>query len=286
MVDALIRLLPSWPTVVTFVAAVWAFVQWRKSVQVNRAEMAERLLKRYLEDDVQEFFGVLDREADRWYEERFESADEGNIEFERKADAALLFFDRLCYLYMIGTISEYEISFFSYQITKLLNNDQAIQYFKFMRSHYNDSPFMNLVRYGAYKGIDKSPYNEVKVSWTCLRFLSFMPKFFDKRIPVAEKECKVKIGTLVRSDFLHAVQRVCLDGSKLGDLCDIAYSRMMFGIPYAVLAKQQDVDEKLNRRYYAFSFEINGELYRLCNHWHECNRENVVRWIVENGGGR
>lgn len=100
----------------------------------------------------------------------------------------------------------------------------------------------------------------------------------------------MKIGQLVRTELVYALENGYADPDEIKLLQTPDYSKDKFGILYPLLkkiasAKPLKEERRINGyyRYYAKMLTINNEYYVLCNDWYERPTNNdrpfLERWL-------
>ena len=289
--------------VATLIGGIFALVQWRNSVRQNRVVMVDKLMDEFFSDEVKSFFyDYVDRgNGEAWFEERFNKDSEEGMRFEQSVDRCFLLFDKLCYWYFTGVINESDSAIFGYQIMRLLHDEQTVKYLNSLETDsLIQNPFVNLIRYGAYKGLIGDPFDKYRVNafWKfrkqiVLKFSKFVGYASvcalhldstlrdDNGATTSSDNDKVgRISDLVRGQFKdEIVNRSKSNNDVLQNLCDERYSKQTFGICFPVLMKLRDITDRLYRRYYVNDIDINGVVYRLCNNWFERNRGDIEKWL-------
>jgi hypothetical protein len=103
---------------------------------------------------------------------------------------------------------------------------------------------------------------------------------------------EMKVGALVRMSLSRLIDNKLLDANEIERLKQFEYSNRMFNINYPFLKEyEQGISEKeqtmINgyRRYFAKPYQIDGELYFLCNDWYEDkNRSYFIAWLKKYKG--
>ena len=148
--------------IVAIIGAVFAYAQWKKSMQIKRAEYLYELLEKIRTDeDIREANYLFQYEDNLWYDEKFHNS--GNL--ERKVDKTLNFFSYICYLAYGDLITDEEFCLFDFDIKSALNDIQTKNYL-FNLYHFSNKsgrviPFYYLYQYGQDNNMfDEDFYNE------------------------------------------------------------------------------------------------------------------------------
>jgi hypothetical protein len=95
-----------------------------------------------------------------------------------------------------------------------------------------------------------------------------------------------KIGTLIKREFSHLIEKGILTEDIIEQLTDTKFSKETFKLRYAMLKKINNsqslyVQRMVNGygRYYSHKYEINGKKYLLCNDWYERSRIELLNWL-------
>jgi len=99
--------------------------------------------------------------------------------------------------------------------------------------------------------------------------------------PTAETN-EVKIGAMVREAFSILTDNELLKKEDVKQLCDLNYSKEIFGVIFPILQEKSDAPNEVNnpspKRYYSDTYLIDNKEYMLCNHWFERNRDAFEKW--------
>jgi hypothetical protein len=103
---------------------------------------------------------------------------------------------------------------------------------------------------------------------------------------------EMKVGALVRMSLTRLIDNELLDANEIERLKQSEYSKKMFNINYPFLKDyEQEISEKeqtmINgyKRYFAKPYQIDGQLYFLCNDWYEDkNRSYFIAWLKKYKG--
>lgn len=107
------------------VGGIFALIQWRKGTALKRAEYIKELTEKIRTDeDIFKTIYIFDYGV-QWYSSKFHQG--GDI--ERQVDRTLAYFSYILYLRNEKLISKKEFSFFSYDIERILCNNQLQDYF-------------------------------------------------------------------------------------------------------------------------------------------------------------
>ena len=123
--------------IVVIIGGIFAFVQWRKSLKLKKAEYIKELIDKIRSDsEIRDIIYTFDY-AIPWYNRNFHGS-----ETEKKTDKTLLYFSYICYLRDSKTIGEKEFNFFEYEIKRFMNNSDLQDYFYniYHFSNKNNSP--------------------------------------------------------------------------------------------------------------------------------------------------
>ena len=105
-------------------AAIYAGLQWRSNVHLERARYMEKLIEKITTDeDIVEILFMFEYNK-KWYDENFH----GSKEFELKMDKTLSFLSYICYLRTKEIITDAEFEFFKYQLARILSDNQLEDY--------------------------------------------------------------------------------------------------------------------------------------------------------------
>ena len=120
--------------------AYWGYRKWDVARKERKAEFLWRLLEKLREDEaIQRFEYAVDY-----------GKDVAKIE-EGLKDRVLSYMAYICYLNETGVVSDYEFSFFEYEITRAINNPKIKEYLDFIKgfSRRNNcrDPFVALNEY-------------------------------------------------------------------------------------------------------------------------------------------
>lgn len=117
--------------VVAIIALVFAIVQVVQSQRHKRAEFIINLYDEFIKDeDMMEMFYKI--EYDEFvYDANFHQSPE-----EKKLDKLLGHFDNICSLYKMGILSDDDMRFVKYNISRVVTNDNVQKYFCFLDSWY------------------------------------------------------------------------------------------------------------------------------------------------------
>lgn len=107
------------------VGGIFALIQWRKGTALKRAEYIKELTEKIRTDkDIFETIYMFDY-VEEWYNWDFHQSSD----VERKVDRTLTYFSYILYLRNEKLISKKEFSFFTYDIERILRNNQLQDYF-------------------------------------------------------------------------------------------------------------------------------------------------------------
>lgn len=110
--------------VLIIVGGIFAYYQWRKSVNLKRADYINELTEKIRTDEsIKETIYIFDYDIP-WYSKDFH----GSMETELKVDKTLSYFSYICYLKKQKIISKKEFKFFEYEIKRTLINNQVQDY--------------------------------------------------------------------------------------------------------------------------------------------------------------
>lgn len=106
------------------VGGIFALIQWKKSIALKRAEYIKELTEKIRTDeDIFKTIYMFDYGV-QWYNSEFHQSEK-----ERVVDRTLAYFSYILYLRNEKLISKKEFSFFSYDIERILRNNQLQDYF-------------------------------------------------------------------------------------------------------------------------------------------------------------
>ena len=133
------------------IGSFFAYFQWRKGVLLKRADYINELIEKIRSDDeIREVIYMIDY-GEQWYSREFHLSSE----LEKKVDKTLSYFSYICYLKKQKIISFTEFAFFEYQIERILNNNQIIDYlynlYHFSNGFNSAISFKYLFEYGEKK---------------------------------------------------------------------------------------------------------------------------------------
>ena len=155
-------------------AAVTAWVQWRKSCEVSRAEHLRDLLSAMKDSRIEKaYYRYIDgvdyggRDGDFYLGAlRFAEAGCPEENIEAAIDEMLLLFSSICHEHALGVIRDNEFEFFSYQIHRALAHREIKAYIKDLVDHavrHNHGfPFAPFVDEGAT--IEEAHYSSLRNS--------------------------------------------------------------------------------------------------------------------------
>lgn len=147
-------------SIAVVIGVIFGFHTWRKSMAIKRAEYVQSLREKFYDDkDVSEVIYTIDYGM-HWYDSSFH----GGTDMERKVDKTLSVCDHICYLYVNKLISGKEFEIFEYDLYRILNNDDFVDYLYNVSYWANNelnlkSPFSQLLQYSEKylkKGISDS----------------------------------------------------------------------------------------------------------------------------------
>lgn len=105
------------------IGGLFAFLQWRNSLKLKRAEYVKSLL-----DEIKTNKNIVnylfDYDAEKWYGPSFHNSGE----LERKIDTTLDFYSYICYLHNHCIIKQSDFNCFKYDIERIITNHQFIDY--------------------------------------------------------------------------------------------------------------------------------------------------------------
>lgn len=125
----------------------FAYFQWKKSIQIRRAEFLHQLLEKIrFDDDMVKSMHIIDYE-ENWYGFGFHKS-----EIERGLDKFLSYVDYICYLRYTKNIYKKEFQIFDYQIRRICSSSSCRCYlwnlYHFSRKQKSRCSFYNLICYG------------------------------------------------------------------------------------------------------------------------------------------
>jgi len=148
---------------IAFVLAggVFALTRWYAEIKTKRAKFMEKIyLRSRIDKEMAETMYKIDYDY-TWYDESFHGNRTG---LEYSVDKLLSFFDYICYLKKIRTITKNEFVVIQYRIIRIFNSPCVQSYlwnlYHFSKKNKADCSFKHLIDYGLIKGsIDKTEFN-------------------------------------------------------------------------------------------------------------------------------
>lgn len=282
-----LSILKDWlPVLATILGGIWALVEWRSSNREKRAEFLDSLMKRFYEKEIRDFFyRCIDEDEDGWY-------DRGrlNVEFMKQVDSAFAFFSYLCYLRLQGLIEEAEFENFSYQISRLLKNEQTWHYLLMLIKLEKDkqlrNPFNSLIEYGRRVGIDCELFAQFKNGDLPLDVVEKLEEKFSAN-SVAVNDLNIeplkneKIGHYIRRVVFPLVEQCCVSEDELLRLEQKEASHETFGLSYPFLVRQDKIVPMMREHYYVAIFSPYGDSFQICNEWKQRQYEKVRKWVKD-----
>ena len=137
------------------VGIVVGWVQWQKEKKYRRAQFLGEVLKGFTDKNwTKAFYNLIerpDKNACSFYDGEFKFnkvADMSSSEVENGIDYMLLWCNYLCYMKLNGNMADAEFMSLSYQINRILRNDDIQKYLNELRMWKNqDCPFSDLILY-------------------------------------------------------------------------------------------------------------------------------------------
>jgi len=144
-------ILDNWLTLVSLLLALigsgFALFQWKKAVQVRRAEFVHQIIERLrFNDELVKAMYNIDYEQN-WYYSGFH-----NSELEASIDKLFSYLDYICYLRSNNIISKKEFAIFQYKINRVCVSISTKEYlwnlYHFSKKNNADCSFQFLLNYG------------------------------------------------------------------------------------------------------------------------------------------
>lgn len=149
------------------IGGIVALYQWSKDVSTKRADYLDRLIERTRTDESIRalIYRVEYPGRNRWYNDDFHGS--GNLEME--IDQALSYYSYICYLSRNKIIGRKELSYFEYEISRILKDGQ-VQDYLYNLHHFTKGekrPFKHLFDYGKSKALfGKEFYDSRAYEWS------------------------------------------------------------------------------------------------------------------------
>jgi len=147
---------------VAAVALVLTYVQFCKRVKLEHAQQVFKMQESTRNKEIVDFFRMIDYgENQGWYDGFHQ-----NEKLEKMVDNALLLYNYIVYLQKQSLLTSKEFSYFSYEIDKIVSNEDVKRYFLFLHQYTKKAklPFKyeHLLQYGIEKGYIKSESFDLK----------------------------------------------------------------------------------------------------------------------------
>ncbi len=116
------------------IGLMFAAVELRLSAKVQRAQFLMDVTQRYFGDEsVRKFYYKVDYEKFEFDPASFIGSDD-----ERHLDTLVYTFDTMERLVRMGVLSDDDIRIFAFQASRLFNNPQVAEYFKWLDNEYRN----------------------------------------------------------------------------------------------------------------------------------------------------
>lgn len=123
----------------------FALYQWRKSLQIKRAEFLDKLIDKIRFDpNISEALYYIDYNP-LWYDRSFHGSDK-----EQNIDRLFSYLDYICYLHSTNIIKDVDFKIFKYHIFRVLKTGDKYLWNLYHYSSKNGTPcaFQNLIEFG------------------------------------------------------------------------------------------------------------------------------------------
>lgn len=142
----------------------FAYIQWRKSLKLKRAEYVKSLL-----DEIKtnkDIANYLFDYGEKWYGPSFHNSGE----LERKIDLTLDFNSYICYLRNHYIIKQSDFNCFKYDVERIITNHQFIDYcynlYHFSKKIKQPIPFYELFQYSKKRNcFDEEFWNSKSIKY-------------------------------------------------------------------------------------------------------------------------
>jgi hypothetical protein len=109
------------------------------------------------------------------------------------------------------------------------------------------------------------------------------PVLITKSQPADELSEELAIGELAQTQFRLLLEKDMLSNDMLGNLQNLEYCRITFGVNYPILKRLNDKinireERKINGHYRYYAKPINNFL--LCYEWYEKHRNALGKWLL------
>jgi len=154
---------------------LFAYLQWRKSVKLKRAEFLNQIIEKIrFDDEISKALYLIDYNQS-WYDENFH----GGSENEFLMDKLLSYLDYICYLIESHNIAKSEEKVLDYDIKRACENWSCQAYlwnlYWWAKSRQSTCSFQHLIDYGLSNNIIPE-YNFTIDSGKYPKYLNFVNK--------------------------------------------------------------------------------------------------------------
>ena len=276
----------TWSPIFASVAGgLWALFEWHRSNNEKRAEFLDAMLKRFYEDEIRDFFyRCIDSESQDWYDRGKE-----NVAFMKQVDSAFSFFSYLCYLRMKGLIEKKEFDFFSYQIDRLLNNQQTWHYLlsliEIEKEQKLKNPFSALMEYGhssgfnaeifaryEVNGLPDSVFKDLREKFSCNSIDGQLPRSWGRKQGERNSE-------YIKRVVFPLIENECLVKEEIEAFTGEEESRRVFSLSYPFLVRMDELDPTMRRHYYVAPVRYQDSSYLICNEWKKRQKDKLYAWV-------
>lgn len=155
------------------VGGIFALHKWNMSMRLKRAEYIQKLFDE-IRTNPRICFYTLEYDI-HWYDENFHNS--GDL--EKNIDYTLSFFSHICYLYKNRIISAADFDYFKYELARILQNRQFIEYmynlYHFSTNVKQPISFVDLFEYAHENHcFDTEFWNKDSIAYPC--YLGFRNK--------------------------------------------------------------------------------------------------------------